>query len=59
MTTFYIDFDGYCEIDAETPEEAQDKFWEILQNEQQLPNSLYCIEGVEKKCQKKLLTNKN
>lgn len=20
MTTFYINFDGYCEIDAETPE---------------------------------------
>lgn len=52
MTTFYIDFDGYCEIDAETPEEAQDKFWEILQNDQPLPKSLYCVECVEKKCQK-------
>lgn len=30
MSKFYIDFIGYCEIEAETREEAKEKFWETL-----------------------------
>ena len=29
---WYIDFSGYCMIEAETAEEAERKFWEGLQS---------------------------
>lgn len=30
MKKFYVDFDGYCIIEAETAEEAEQKFWHNL-----------------------------
>ena len=31
MALFYIDFDGYCIMEAATKEEAEQKFWDTLQ----------------------------
>ena len=27
---YYIDFSGYCEVEANSPEEAEEKFWNTL-----------------------------
>lgn len=32
MKSWYIDFRGYCEIEAETKEEAEAKFWDGYQS---------------------------
>ena len=49
MKTFYIDFSGYCEIKAETAEQAQNEFWRLIAEDVPLPANIYEIEGVEEK----------
>lgn len=49
MKTWYVDFSGYCEIEAETADEACEKFWEYINNDQPLPQNIYDFEGVEEK----------
>lgn len=49
MKTFYIDFNGYCEIEAETPEQAETEFWRLLQEDIALPQSIYDIDCIEEK----------
>ena len=48
---FYIDFTGYCEIEAKDEEEARQKFWDYIYNidEEGLPGSFYIIENIEEK----------
>lgn len=49
MKTYYVDFSGYCEIEANTIQEAEEKFWEFLSNDKPLPSNIYEIEGFEEK----------
>lgn len=46
---FYINFTGYCEIEAENEEEAQQQFWDIIYDERGLPKNVYEICNIEKK----------
>lgn len=47
MTNFFIDFSGFCEIKAETEEEALEKFWELISDDKPLPDSIYVIDTIE------------
>ena len=47
--TFFVDFSGYCEIEAETREQAETEFWRLVQEELPLPQNIYDIEGIEEK----------
>lgn len=49
MKKYYVDFSGYCEIEAETPEQAKAKFWWLIQEEIPLPRNIYEIDSVEEK----------
>lgn len=45
---FFIDFSGYCEIEANSKEEAEAKFWEGLQPPTAEGfNDVYDIDGIE------------
>ena len=46
---FYIDFTGYCEIEAKDEEEARQKFWDYVFDEKGLPNNFYIIDNIEEK----------
>lgn len=46
---FYIDFTGYCEIEAKDEEEAQQIFNDYLYDEKVLPGSVYEIQNIEEK----------
>lgn len=48
MKKFYIDFSGYCTIEAETSEEACSKFWETLQKPSEVCyDDVYDIDAIE------------
>ena len=47
--TFWVDFSGYCEIEAETAEEAEQKFWDFINDDMPLPQNIYEVDGVEEK----------
>lgn len=48
MNTYYIDFSGYCKVDAETEEQAKKKFWEGLRSPSETAyDDVYDIEGTE------------
>ena len=49
MKVWYIDFNGYCEIRAETADEAEEIFWKMVGSDQPLPCNLYEIDRVEEK----------
>lgn len=55
MKEFYIDFTGYCCIEAENEEEAEAKFWEGLQIPSKYAfDDVYDIEAIsERYCYKK------
>lgn len=44
---FYVDFSGYCEIEAETKADAERIFWEKLPSVGE--NDVWEIEGIEEK----------
>lgn len=46
---WYVDFSGWCEIEAKTRDEAQDKFMEYIINDRPLPSKYYDVDGVEPK----------
>ena len=46
---FYIDFQGSCEIEAQSAEEAEEKFWELINYDKPLPHNLYEISNIEAK----------
>jgi hypothetical protein len=39
MSTYYVDFSGWCEAEA--------KFWEYIYDNAPLPHNNYTLEGVE------------
>lgn len=48
MAKFWVDFSGYCEVEAETPEEAEEKFWNGIQRPSTAcENDVYDIESIE------------
>lgn len=55
MKTFWVDFTGYCEIEAETAEEAENKFWSYIEDDIPLPQNIYDVEGVEEKTKEKII----
>lgn len=45
---WYIDFSGYCEIEAETAEEAEAKFWKGLRTPcEDAFNDVWDIDSIE------------
>lgn len=44
MKKFIVAFNGSCEIYANTQEEAEDKFWDLIDNNQPLPGNLYDLD---------------
>lgn len=47
---YYIDFGGYCEIEADSPEEADKKFYDTLQRPcTACENEVYEVIGIEEK----------
>ena len=46
---WYVDFSGYCEIEAENEEEAEREFWKLFNEDKPLPSSVYDIDGIELK----------
>lgn len=49
MEKYFIDFEGYCEIEAENAKQAEDLFWKLIKDKIALPHSVYEVEGVEKR----------
>ena len=48
MAKFFIDFSGYCCIDAKDKDEAEKKFWEGLQKPStEAYDDVYDIDSVE------------
>lgn len=47
MSTYYVDFSGWCEVEADSESEAKAKFWEYIYDNAPLPHNIYKIEGVE------------
>lgn len=48
MSKFYIDFSGYCVIEAETAEDAENKFWKGLRSPSaDAYDDIYDIDGIE------------
>lgn len=46
---FYVDFSGYCEIEADSPEDAEQKFWDLINEDKPLPENIFDIDGIEEK----------
>lgn len=42
-----INFDGYCEIEAESKEEAEQEFWRLLSENKPLPCNIFDITDIE------------
>ena len=47
MKKFYVDFDGYCIVEAETVEEAEQKFWHNLPTVGS--DDVWNLDGIEEK----------
>ena len=45
--TYYIDFSGWCEVQAENEDEAMQKFWD-----NEIENGTYEISSIEEKKEK-------
>ena len=46
---WYVDFSGYCEITAESEQDAIHKFWEYINSDLPLPTNMYNVENTERK----------
>ena len=45
---WYVDFSGYCEIEADTIEKAEEKFWNTVQKPCiACENDVYDIDSIE------------
>lgn len=51
MKEFWVDFSGYLKIEADTPEEAERKFWKFVNNgislTGELSDDVWDIEAIE------------
>ena len=48
MSTYYVDFFGWCKVEADSESEAKAKFWEYIYYNEPLPLNNYTLDGVEK-----------
>lgn len=48
MSTYYVDFSGWCKVEADSANEAVGKFWEYIHDDAPLPHNYYNLDGVEK-----------
>lgn len=48
MAKYYVDYSGYCIIEANTMEEAEQEFWNQFDNLPKLPDEIVEIEGIER-----------
>ena len=46
--TWYVDFDGYCEIEADSADEAEQEFWRLISEDKPLPSIVLDINNIEK-----------
>lgn len=46
MNRYYVDYSGYCTIEANSPEEAEEKFWTLLENHR-LPDEVVDVDNIE------------
>ena len=46
---WYVDFSGYCEIEAEDEEGAEREFWRLISEDEPLPGSIFNIDDIELK----------
>lgn len=46
MSTYYVDFSGWCKVEADSASEAEDKFWEYIRDDAPVALSM-TLEGVE------------
>lgn len=44
MSTYYVDFSGYYEVEADSANEVEAKFWEYVYNN--APHINYTLEGI-------------
>lgn len=42
---YVVSFSGWCEIEAANREEAENKFWDLVGNDQPLPDNLYDLDN--------------
>ena len=47
MSNYYVDFSGWCEVEADSADEAGNKFWKYIHDDAPLPHNVYNLEGVE------------
>lgn len=52
MKEFWVDFSGYMKVKAETPEEAERKFWKFINegidlSHGDLSDDVWDVEGIE------------
>ncbi len=51
MRKFYIDFSGYLKVEANTPREAEEKFWRLVNSQFNLTgdysDDVWDIDGIE------------
>ncbi len=47
MKKFFVDYSAYCEIEAETPDEATNIFWRFIDEGKVLPAHVLEIDSVE------------
>lgn len=48
MAKYYVDYSGYCTIEANSIEEAEQEFWNQFDKLSRMPDEVVEIEGVEK-----------
>jgi hypothetical protein len=46
---YYVDFSGYCEVEASSSKEAVQAFWSAVNDDKPLPCNVYEIQCVEEK----------
>ena len=47
MSTYYVDFSGWCKVEADSESEAKAKFWECIYYDELLLHNVYNLEEVE------------
>lgn len=47
MSTYYVDFSGWCKVEADSANEAEAKFQEHIYGNTPLLHNNYTLEGVE------------
>jgi hypothetical protein len=49
---YYVDFSGYCEVEASSSKEAVQAFWSAVNDDESLPCYVYEVQCVEEKEEK-------